>query len=379
MLFEKLQTLSGHRDRVWNIDVHPLLPLLATASGDKTARIYSLTGSRSLITVLEDSHKRSIRSVAWKPVKEPSLALGSFDSTVSIWAQEGEEEDDWSFVATIEGHENEIKRVAWSKKGYFLATCSRDKSIWIWEADEMNEEFECLSVLQEHHQDVKHVVWHPKEMLLASTSYDDSIRLWKEDDDDWVCVADINGHNSTVWGCDFGPSKLDPLSIRLVSCSDDLTCKIWTRIGSSGGTDKDAIPSAFRADPLTEEWVLDCELPKVHTRTIYSVSWSTISGRIASVGADGKLVIYREMNDRKGEDIEEKGSDYNQKKTSNSWKIEQVIENAHGVYEVNCVKWAKNYDAKQLEHGQSTQGDILITSGDDCNVIIWGESQFGKQ
>jgi cytosolic iron-sulfur protein assembly protein CIAO1 len=209
----------------------------------------------------------------------------------------------------------------------------------------------------EHTQDVKHVVWHPEEMLFASTSYDDSIRLWREDDDDWICVADINGHKSTVWGCDF---EQRPQSIsspaRLVSCSDDLTCKVWVRVGSTGGTDKNALPSAFRSDQLTEEWILDSELPIVHTRTIYSVSWSPISGRIASVGADGRLVVYRETLSRANDE----GGDHHSK-----WEIEQVIENAHGVYEVNSVKWARNYNQEG--------GDMIVTSGDDCNAIIWGD------
>jgi WD40 repeat protein len=389
MSIQKLASIPAHTDRIWQCAPHPTLPLLATASGDKSSRIISLLTYNTLSTI-DGGHKRSIRSVAWKPNTrgESVLATGSFDATAGIWRRyeddngattggeyNDEEDEEWRFAVVLDGHESEIKSVAWSAGGSFLATCSRDKSVWVWE--EMDDDnFETVAVLQEHAQDVKSVAWHPEEVLLASGSYDDTVRLYREDLDDWICCTLLEGHQSTVWCVAFEP--LTTLNYdakrgaRLASCSDDKTVRIWTRVGQSGvgaGQGSGAPPSILRGAPIEENWVCSAILPKAHDRSIYSISWSPRTGRIVSCGGDGKIVVYEEDKTAAaldGETMELEG-EAKAEEGGKAWKIIAEFKGAHGVYEVNGVSWSKRYDKDK----RGEDDEIIVSVGDDGEVNIW--------
>ena len=308
-------------------------------------------------------------------VKEP-LRLRTADG-------ESDSEDDWEFAIVLEGHDSEVKNVAYSPSGQWLASCSRDKSIWIWEevGEEGEDEFETIAVLQEHTADVKCVCWRKDDgngEVLASASYDDTIRLWKEIDGEgeWGCFAVLEGHEGTVWWLDWEPEVSQKMFEdsttkngetsripRLMSCSADFTIRVWSLAPATPTPNKPSyfnptIPSTMRPPPADEKWECTASLPKVHDLPIYSISWSKQTGRVVSTGGDGRIAIYEERT---------KGRTKVGGEVEREWVVLAVVQAGHGPYEINHAAWCTRFDSGKKKNGE----EIVVTTGDDGVVRAW--------
>lgn len=222
-------------------------------------------------------------------LRRSTLAAACFDATVTILELLPGPPPSLVVAAVLEGHESEVKSVAWSSGGALLATASRDKSIWIWEVGGTSpDDVECVAVLTAHTADVKALAWHPAAELLASASYDDTVRVWAEDEDDWYATGVLSAHTSTVWGVAWeGGGRPAP---RLATVSDDRTVVVYRRVPP---------PVAGGEDRWVVVWRLGAEDPPrgggdpaaVHRRPIYAVDWGR-GGWIATACGDDCVRVF---------------------------------------------------------------------------------------
>jgi WD40 repeat protein len=133
-------------------------------------------------------------------------------------------------AARFGGHENIVFKAAFSPDSCRLATCSRDRTVRLWQIDPLTLPSppakggdgtvrEC-QVLRGHTGDIYAVAFHPDGTRLATAARDGAVWLW--DLARGEEVARLRGHGGFVWSLAFSPD-----GATLASGGADATVRLW--------------------------------------------------------------------------------------------------------------------------------------------------------
>lgn len=143
------------------------------------------------------------------------------------------------YLSRMDNHLNCVNCVRWSSDGKYLASAGDDKVIMIWQIARYNnssagnnlfggstnaETWRCVATLRGHSGDILDLNWSKTEQWLASCSVDNSVIIWNTGKWNEI-VTILRGHTGLVKGVSF-----DPIGKYVASQSDDKSLKVWRTI-----------------------------------------------------------------------------------------------------------------------------------------------------
>ncbi|KNC50038.1 WD repeat protein SAZD [Thecamonas trahens ATCC 50062] len=211
-------TLSGYHDEILDSvlvgeDEAGMPRQAVVASNSNVIKVVDLaTGSSSVL----EGHDDVVFGLALAP-SGTALASASKDRTVKVWDMTG-----GKLVASGAGHTDAVSAVTFfSRDSGKVVTGSKDNTLKVWQVNDTGDVMEALATARAHPKDINALAVAPNDSLVASASQDKTVKVWSLPDLD--PVATLSGHRKGVWDVQF--SRVDRV---LASASSDKTVKIWS-------------------------------------------------------------------------------------------------------------------------------------------------------
>ena len=239
--------LTQHSDQVRDVAFSPDGRILATASADRTIRLWNAANGKPHGKPLT-GHTAGVAAVAFSPDGK-LLASASDDQTLQLWSTaRGTPRG-----PPLEGHTAAVTDVAFSPDGTKLASASRDRSVRLWNARTGKPRG---SPMTGHTGPINAVAFSPDGRRLASGSDDKTLRRW-DVATGRLLGGPLRGHTDAVSAVAFSPD-----GEKLLSASLDSSLQFWdAATGAARGrpikTPNSVLGVAFSRDGRTLAWVGD--------------------------------------------------------------------------------------------------------------------------
>jgi WD40 repeat protein len=238
--------LEGHTDWVAGVDVSPDGQTIASASTDKTIKLWKSDGT--LLRTLT-GHNDGVLEVNFSPDNR-TLVSASLDKTIRLW-----DVTTGNLIRTIQNNEW-VSSVSFSPNGQWLVAACPDKTVKLWSVDGKP-----LKTLAGHTDKVMDTRFNATGSLILSMSEDGTARLWNPVTGKSVRV--IQGGGGKVYG---GAFSRDGSLVALAN--EDNTIKLWTITGT--------LLKTFQG----------------HRASVLNLRFSPDDQFIASASKDGTIIVW---------------------------------------------------------------------------------------
>ena len=297
--------LSGHRSRVWDVSSTNNGALLASAGGDGTVRLWSMSEFLPSSNIWKSSNMRSTGGVSSHQTSMYSsqFANGSYLSRLPTFDKQflpvnvGEETEFGSNediiarprpLAILRDHADDVYTVRFHALGNSLATGGYDKKVRLFDV----EAGKVIRTLCGHQSPVSCVAFNARGNMIITGSKDSTIKYW--DIISGLCVKTISSPLGEVTSVE--TNKAGTL---LISSSKDNSNRLWDmrtskpvrRFKGHQNTSKNFIRTAF-GPRESQIYVWDIETTAILSKLgpargpVYSARWNARQSLVVSASHD---------------------------------------------------------------------------------------------
>jgi WD40 repeat protein len=342
-----IRTLRGHTDGVLSVSFNPKDQMLASAGYDKNILFWN-TNDGSLIKTLS-GNTDGVRHLSFSPNNNMLASVSLVGEIVKLWNISSNP------IPSLTGHSDWVFDVSFSHDGQTIATASRDNTVKLWQRDG-----KLLQTLTEHKKAVWDVTFSPDDKILAAASQDKTVKLWEKQDGTWKLVQTLDkrvgGHESGVLAVTFSPK--DQI---MATASDDSNVKLWkkqnkkwefvqTLYGHGGKVSAvtfspdDKILATASNDQTVKLWEKQDGTWKLvqtlygHKGEVLAVTFSPDGHTIATASHDRTAKLWKK------------------RKQDGKWEVVQTL---------------YSHEGEVLDVSFSPNGQILATASQDQTVKLW--------
>lgn len=174
-----INRFSGHTDEITAIGFSADSQLIASASKDKTARIWRKDGN---LVAPPFNHPAAVTAISINR-DNSKVVTASEDGKVRIWSIQGD------LLKTLNGHTAKVTAVVFSPDGSRIASGSKDKTIRFW-----SQAGKLIKTIRAHETEIDGIRFNKDGSLLVSFAKYDPVKAWNTRD--FTQVGSLESYNT---------------------------------------------------------------------------------------------------------------------------------------------------------------------------------------